>query len=54
MTKSKRTPVELLLMELIYQTVRTENSSSDSEVEALKRAGFTNEEIVARDSYYEV
>ena len=43
-----RTRIELLLMELLWQTVRTEFSSTDSEDEALRRAGFTGEEINLR------
>jgi len=46
-TAKKRTPVELLLMELLWQAVRTEYSSCKSEDEALKRAGFTELEIKA-------
>ena len=43
-----RTAIELLLMELIWQTVRTEYSSTESEDAALKRAGVTENEIAAR------
>jgi hypothetical protein len=45
--RNGRTRVELLLMELLFQTVRTEHSSDDSEVKALKRSGFSNKELVA-------
>lgn len=40
-----RTRTELILMEILYQLVRTERSSSRSEREALRRAGFTDDEL---------
>jgi hypothetical protein len=35
-------------MELVFQTVRTENSTEPFEHRALKRAGFTDTEIQER------
>ena len=45
--RNGRTRVELMLMELLFQTVRTEHSSDASEVVALKRGGFLNKDLIA-------
>ena len=51
MAKTKRTPVELLLMELLFNAIKTEYSSAEFEKEALARAGFTVKEIDVRYEY---
>lgn len=48
MAKTKpRTSVEKLLMELLFQTLMTEDSSNSYVIGRLRKAGFTVEEIAA-------